>query len=132
MLSGVLLFLRSATFLFWAIEHGHERVAKLAFLTIARVNVRGPQNRTPLMEAAFRQKPEMVRFLLFHNADWRAVDEQGLQAIHYASDVGSARQLLERGADVKINADESRSALIRRIGVIGGKVLYFLSNRQTV
>src|SRR5947207_462953 len=87
-LAGVLLFLRSATFLFWAIEHGRERVAKLAFLTIASVNARGPQNRTPLMEAAFRQKPEMVRFLLFHNADWTATDEQGLQAIHYASDVG--------------------------------------------
>ncbi|HEV2961498.1 MAG TPA: ankyrin repeat domain-containing protein [Candidatus Angelobacter sp.] len=99
-LSGGLLFLRSATFLFWAIGHGHEPIAKMAFLTIASVNARGPENRTPLMEAAFRQKPEMVRFLLFHNADWTAADEQGLQAIHYASDVGSARQLLERGADV--------------------------------
>ena len=50
-LAGVLLFLRSATFLFWAIEHGRERVAKLAFLAIASVNARGPENRTPLMEA---------------------------------------------------------------------------------
>jgi ankyrin repeat protein len=81
-------------------DHGHERMAKLAFLTMASANARGPQNRTVLMEAAFQQKPEMVRFLLFHNADWRAVDDEGLQAIHYASDVGSARQLLERGADV--------------------------------
>jgi ankyrin repeat protein len=129
LLAGSILLVRSATFLFWTIDHGHERTAKLAFLTVANVNVRGFYNRTPLMEAAFHQKPGLVRFLLSHHADLTAGDNDGSQAIHYASDVGSAQQLLEHGAQVNARSKDGDTPLMQAAWDAQTTVVEFLLQR---
>lgn len=58
--------------------------------------------RTPLMEASFSGRPQLVKTLLAHQADWSLRDVDGRSALHLASQARSLETvelLLQAGAD---------------------------------
>ncbi|KAK4164777.1 ankyrin repeat-containing domain protein [Cladorrhinum sp. PSN259] len=52
--------------------------------TVANIEERGADGRTPLLEAADSGKTEAIRFLLDSGADATAADNEGQTALHYA------------------------------------------------
>ncbi len=68
---------------------------------------------TPLMMASSKGKRSMVRLLLKHNANVRAVDQSGATALMYGSAAGNrsiARLLIKNGAQVNRRDDNGKTA----------------------
>lgn len=98
--------------LMYAVTYRNHRTAEMLLQAGANINVRDPEQRTPLMRAAKNSDVEMVRMLLQFNPELDAQDENGMTALIYAA--GKAKhenveQLLNAGADptLKNSADET-------------------------
>jgi len=74
----------------------------------------GPEQSTPLSEAALMGGSAVVKVLLEHGADASAKDTEGQQPIHYAVDGGDhdvTRLLLDHGADPSVKDNNGYTPL---------------------
>ena len=65
----------------------------------AFVHVRDHEGRTPLHDAAYRNRRDVVRFLLTHNAEVNARDNNGLSRASSCSDTSRLQLLFDNDAD---------------------------------
>ncbi len=82
----------------------------------ANPNIKGPDGRTPLMCAAFKEDVKGVHALLAHHADPNLRDNEGKSVLYYAfllhSNPEVLRQLLAYGADVNAQDDTGSTPLM--------------------
>jgi ankyrin repeat protein len=96
-----------------AIRRGEIALLESQLREGAPANAHTADGTTPLMVAALHGSPEMVKLLLDHGADPRAVDKRGASALLFA--VGDARKvglLLAQGADVNARTSTGNTPLI--------------------
>lgn len=80
----------------------------------ANVNASGALKRTPLLTAAFCDRPEVVKLLIVKGATQNSVDANGMSPLHAAVIIGgveTARVLVANGADVDIRDAAGRTPL---------------------
>lgn len=79
------------------------------------VNYVDPKGRTPLMMAAYRGRPKVVRYLLKQEANVNPHGEQGspplVAAVGGAAELEIIRMLLDHGADPTLTSPEGKTAL---------------------
>lgn len=115
---------KSNGFLFWAVKHNHESLAKLSLGLGADPNTT-KDSHTVLMEAASRAETFVVDALLSRGAVVNAVDEDQQQAIHYAAvnaqkDGSVVRLLLEHGANPVVASKNGQTPLILATSELSG------------
>ncbi len=94
--------------LHWAAMQGHADLVPLLLSRGAKVDPRSLHGMTPLMFAA---DAPVVAALVAARADLRAVDDQGLTALHLARSKEVGKALLDRGADLSARGRDGRSLL---------------------
>lgn len=102
-------------YFFLACSSGNFHIVKHIYKLIKPdVNERNLQQETPLMAACCKDHMEIVDFLLEHDADIFAADENGETAFTYACNFGnfSIMERLEKaGADIHTRNNEGNTAL---------------------
>ena len=66
-----------------AYENGHVPVLQTLLDNEADVNAKDPFGHTALMAAALRGREDVIRYLIFRGADYKAVDNDGLNVLDY-------------------------------------------------
>jgi ankyrin repeat protein len=87
-----------------------------ALTTSENVNTKGPQGRTPLIEAAMNGHLSVVEFLVERGADVNKVDADGESALLAAASDGHLRIvecLIEHGADINQTNKRNEGLLIK-------------------
>lgn len=84
---------------------GNAKIARYVLLLGANVNFRGPQGRTPLMNAASENRLEVAVLLIRHGADVNAVSGDNRTPLGFATGRGHndmVALLLDNGANIEI------------------------------
>ena len=99
--------------LFQAISRGDLELLKDLLRRGTPPDIRDGNRSTPLMVAAQHGSAEMVKMLLEHGADPRAVNERGVTALLWgARDVEKVQLLLDRGADPNARSELGNTPLM--------------------
>ncbi|KAG0647605.1 Ankyrin repeat domain-containing [Hyphodiscus hymeniophilus] len=102
--------------LFWVIEKGDHKVAKLLLEYGARVDVEDAEQETPLSWAAIHGHDTVVKLLLENGADLETRDQFGLTPLSSAADCGHkevTRLLLTAGANIESKDTDGRTPLFK-------------------
>ncbi|CAM6053780.1 unnamed protein product [Sphagnum tenellum] len=88
-----------------AIDQDHDEIAQMLILNGSKLNITSPQGSSPLHEAVWREKTEIVRLILkvSEGAGVNYKNQAGITPLHIAAERGFTpivRLLVEAGADV--------------------------------
>lgn len=100
--------------LMFAVTYRNHRTAEMLLRAGANINVRDPEQRTPLMRAAKNSDVEMVRMLLQFSPELDAQDKDGMTALIHAAGKAkheSVEQLLRAGANPSLQNNAGETAL---------------------
>lgn len=115
--------------LHYACQRGEESIVKLLLPSVAGLNTRDKDGKTPLQLAVISGHRGVARMLLDKGADPN--DHMGLPVLISAngSDAEVAKLLLDRGADLRLVNESSESLLIRAIDERYSKTALILLDR---
>lgn len=96
-------------------------IAELLLAHGAKLEMRGYENRTPLHQAAMRNRIEVVKYFLDRGANTEARDEHGLTPLLLALDqrtssIGVIALLVQHGAKVNVRSSAGTPAIHSAVG----------------
>ena len=99
----------------------------------ANVNARDENGNTPLHWAAFKKNIPVVKLLITQGADVNAQDERGITPLFLTDDLEIVKALVEKGASVFIEINNSFTSFLSKQAENGNKeIVEFLIEKKSI